>query len=145
MGTRKFPGAFRICTGCRGGEVGWAHRWEKSAASVAYRCASLPAAASPSRVGGAIKPEPAAGARPVLAANLGTARVSNSILLSYPPIVAQIAGHLVASTGRITRIAMVTPHAYPAPASLTSRAAHAGASSPRREFASRDGHAAPAM
>ena len=52
--------------------------------------------------------------------------------LSYPPIVAQIAGHLVASTGRITRIAMVTPHAYPTPASLTSRAAHAGAASPRR-------------
>ena len=41
-------------------------------------------------------------------------------------------GTSVASTGRITRIAMVTPHAYPAPASLTSRAAHAGASSPRR-------------
>ena len=41
-------------------------------------------------------------------------------------------GTSVASTGRITRIAMVTPHAYPAPASLTSRAAHAGASSHRR-------------
>ena len=38
----------------------------------------------------------------------------------------------MASTGRVTRIAMVTPHAYPAPASLTSRAAHAGAASPRR-------------
>ena len=36
----------------------------------------------------------AAGARPVLAANLVCARVSNSSLLSYPPIVAQIAGHL---------------------------------------------------
>ena len=94
MGTRKSMGAFRICTGCRGGpRSGWAHRWEKSWASVAYRCASLPAAASPSRVGGAIKPE-RPGRAPFWRQISCCARVSNSSLLSYPPIVAQIAGHL---------------------------------------------------
>ena len=76
----------------------------------------------------------AAGARPVLAANLVTARVSNSKQSSYRILQSsrRSLGTSVASTGRVTRIAMVTPHAYPAPASLTSRAAHAGASSHRR-------------
>ena len=97
----------------------------------AYRCASLPAAASPSRVGGAIEPERPGRApfwRQISFVLAFRTAVSYRTLQSSR----RSRGTSVASTGRITRIAMVTPHAYPAPASLTSRAAHAGASSPRR-------------
>lgn len=132
MGTRKSMGAFRICTGCRGGEGSWVGSPMGEELGVGGVQVRVPSRRRIALTSGRCHQTRAAGARPVLAANLVCARVSNSSLLSYPPIVAQIAGHLVASTGRITRIAMVTPHAYPAPASLTSRAAHAGAASPRR-------------
>ena len=133
MGTRKSMGAFRICTGCRGGprrggltdgrRAG--RRWRTGARPFPprHRPHEWEVPSNPSGGRGA----PRFGGK----SRYSSRFEQQAVLLSYPPIVAQIAGHL-GGIDRITRIAMVTPHAYPAPASLTSRAAHNGASSPRR-------------
>ena len=95
MGTRKSMGAFRICTGCRGGEGSWVGSpigEELGVGGVQVRVPSRRAIALTSgrchrtRAGGRGAPRFGGKSR-------DSSRFEQQFL-SYPPSVAQIAGHL---------------------------------------------------